>query len=105
MPRYMRLIAPAAIAVLASSAMIMLPVAPVRAADCLAAPNAAAPDGSHWYYRTDRVKRRKCWYLGSEDGSVRRAARRPALQTQSPATPSRPEAAAPEAAAPEADAP
>jgi hypothetical protein len=34
-----------------------------RADDCLAAPNVAAPSGQHWYYRIDRVKRRKCWYL------------------------------------------
>ena len=35
----------------------------VRAEDCLAAPNAASPAGQHWYYRIDRVKQRKCWYL------------------------------------------
>jgi len=34
-----------------------------RAEDCLAAPNAASPPGEHWYYRIDRVKQRKCWYL------------------------------------------
>lgn len=34
-----------------------------RADDCLAAPNVAAPGGQHWYYRIDRAKRRKCWYL------------------------------------------
>ncbi len=35
----------------------------VRAEDCLAAPNGASPAGQHWYYRIDRVKQRKCWYL------------------------------------------
>jgi hypothetical protein len=38
---------------------------PVQAADeCLAAPNAAAPTGSHWYYRLERPTQRKCWYIG-----------------------------------------
>ena len=35
----------------------------VRAEDCLAAPKGASPAGQHWYYRIDRVKQRKCWYL------------------------------------------
>jgi hypothetical protein len=34
-----------------------------RAGDCLAAPSAAAPSESHWYYRLDRATQRKCWYL------------------------------------------
>jgi hypothetical protein len=33
-------------------------------AECLAAPNAASPPGSHWFYRLDRVDHHKCWYLG-----------------------------------------
>src|SRR5262249_51560173 len=32
--------------------------------ECLAGPNKLSPQGSHWYYRVDRVNRRKCWYLG-----------------------------------------
>jgi hypothetical protein len=35
-----------------------------RANDCASAPHSAAPTGSHWYYHTDRTKRRKCWFLG-----------------------------------------
>jgi hypothetical protein len=35
-----------------------------HAADCLTAPNSPAPQNSHWYYRTDQVQQRKCWYLG-----------------------------------------
>jgi hypothetical protein len=31
--------------------------------NCVSAPGAAAPQGQHWYYRIDRVKQRKCWYL------------------------------------------
>jgi hypothetical protein len=45
---------------------ICFPVDSVRAdnADnCVAAPNASAPQGQHWYYRVDRATHRKCWYL------------------------------------------
>jgi len=49
--------------------------------DCLAKPNVAAPQGSHWYYRVDRTTRRECWYLGAEGGKVRL----PAHQDASPA--------------------
>jgi hypothetical protein len=34
--------------------------------DCLAAPNTATPQGSHWYYRVDHLSHRECWYLGPE---------------------------------------
>ena len=40
------------------------PTAPARADDCLTAPRSAAPNGSHWYYHTDRANQRKCWFLG-----------------------------------------
>jgi hypothetical protein len=39
------------------------PVDGARADDCAAAPSASAPLGEHWYYRSDRASRRKCWYL------------------------------------------
>ncbi len=46
-----------------------------RAEDnCLAAPNAPAPQGSHWYYRTDTVKRIKCWYLRPEGQAIQNPA-------------------------------
>ena len=41
----------------------------VHAAPCNAKPNSPAPEGQHWYYRTDRVFGRKCWFLGPEDVS------------------------------------
>jgi hypothetical protein len=31
--------------------------------NCLTEPNSSAPQGSHWYYRTDRANQRKCWYF------------------------------------------
>ena len=37
-----------------------------HAAECLAKPNAPAPQGEHWYYRTNRATMRQCWYLGPE---------------------------------------
>jgi hypothetical protein len=37
---------------------------------CLAAPNAPAPQGSHWYYRTDFIKQSKCWYSRAEGQAI-----------------------------------
>ena len=46
--------------------------APAAAAtECLSAPKGDTPTGGHWYYRTDRVNKRKCWYLG--DASAKAA--------------------------------
>lgn len=42
--------------------------------DCITAPNSLAPMGSHWYYRTDRVKQRKCWFVGPQGLTVHSAA-------------------------------
>jgi hypothetical protein len=56
-----------------------------RADDCLTAPNSPAPQGSHWYYRSDRATQRKCWHLRAPDQSTQQAA--PA--TTGPATPLR----------------
>lgn len=53
----------AVVALVGVSAIAVSGASQVRAEDCLAAPNAASPSGQHWYYRIDRVKQRKCWYL------------------------------------------
>jgi hypothetical protein len=37
--------------------------AAAAADDCLSEPNGAPPQGSHWYFRTDRSASRRCWYL------------------------------------------
>jgi hypothetical protein len=43
---------------------VSLPIDSARAHDnCVTSPGAATPEGEHWYYRTDRVKHRKCWHL------------------------------------------
>src|ERR1700676_3137904 len=34
--------------------------------NCLLAPNARAPQGSHWYYRTDPTSQNKCWHLRAD---------------------------------------
>jgi hypothetical protein len=36
------------------------------AGDCVAAPGSQAPQGSHWYYRTDHATGRRCWYVSPE---------------------------------------
>lgn len=74
---------------LVALAATMAPRAQARDADdCITAPNAAPPEGQHWWYRTDRAAKRKCWYLGPQDKNA--AARKTA----------RPERAARAAAAP-----
>ena len=57
-----------------------------RADDCLAQPNSSAPEGSHWYFRTDRATQRKCWYSRAPD----QQAQQPAADTTSPATSTNP---------------
>ena len=44
------------------------------AESCLAAPNAPAPQGSHWYYRMERPSLRKCWHLVQKDQKIQSAA-------------------------------
>jgi len=60
-PRPFRSIALVA-ALLISGVGVTVPSATARADDCLTAPNSAAPQGSHWYYRLDRATQRQCWY-------------------------------------------
>jgi hypothetical protein len=59
------------IALFSVAAIFFVTVQGARAADeCLEKPNAPSPEGSHWYYRTDRTTNRQCWYLGSERGKA-----------------------------------
>ncbi len=37
-----------------------------RGDECITKPNAAAPQGQHWYYRIDHSNNRQCWRLGPE---------------------------------------
>ena len=49
--------------------------------NCLAAPNAPAPQGSHWYYRTDFIKQSKCWYLRAEGQAIQTPAAQQKTET------------------------
>ena len=57
--------------------------------ECISKPNAPAPQGQHWYYRTDRESKRQCWYLGPEGATVRKRAAETlnAFKPDTPATP------------------
>jgi hypothetical protein len=69
-----------------------------RSEECLAGPNAASPQGKHWYYRIDRATHRKCWYLGALDGRRQRASVARAVRSARVASPAEP---APPAVSPE----
>jgi hypothetical protein len=73
--------------------------AAATANECLSAPKKSeTPPGGHWYYRTDRTTKRKCWFLGEASSKASRSAARTAA-----AKPSRSEAADPDAARKKAD--
>jgi hypothetical protein len=42
--------------------------------ECLAGPKGETPEGSHWYYRIDRVTKQHCWYLRGENEKLSQAA-------------------------------
>jgi hypothetical protein len=78
----------------------------VRAQDtCLDAPNAPAPPGSHWYYRTDKPTQRKCWYVRPIDQPPNQGAQATPGQQQPPATAVTTGAPAPAVAKPVRDLP
>ncbi|MEA2982690.1 MAG: hypothetical protein QOF09_4513 [Alphaproteobacteria bacterium] len=59
---------------LAVGIAVMIGTPAQAAEDCIAGPNAPSPKGSHWYYRVDRAKNRKCWYLRPHDRAVQSVA-------------------------------
>lgn len=75
MRRISSLIVPNAVValVIVSGIVVCAGLGPVRAEDCLAAPNVASPPGQHWYYRIDRATRHKCWYLHAPLRTVHQA--------------------------------
>ena len=98
----MMLVAPAILAMLvAALALSVRSSWAERAADtCIVKPSGTAPQGSHWYYRMDRVANRRCWYLGPEGmKKVREAAapRRPnrGSTLRAPASSARPDRSLP----------
>ena len=71
--------------ILAGGPLVMLAQAePVTADNCLASPKNETPAGSHWFYRTDHVNKRSCWYLRREDGSVAQAVPQPSQAAPAP---------------------
>jgi len=98
MPKRMAVLASAVLAILVAAVAVPVRWHHAQAApdNCLAMPNAAPPQGSHWYYRVDEVGNRRCWYLGPE-GAKQRQAWSPKLQpapTPRPKPASQPNAAA-----------
>ena len=41
--------------------------------ECHAAPKGVAPEGAHWYYKTDRATNKKCWYLADKVAKTKKA--------------------------------
>lgn len=93
------------VSLVALAALYTSQQSPAAADTCLAAPNSAAPNGQHWYYRSDRATQRKCWFLretitkpaatatapsAGADTSARPAAPVEAARPTKPAAPSRP---------------
>jgi hypothetical protein len=72
---------PAIFALLSLALSCVVSARVVHAAPCNAKPNSPAPEGQHWYYRTDRASGRKCWFLGPQDVNnqkdVAQASKRP----------------------------
>ena len=87
MQQQKRSIVPAVAAVLVATFAVTLHAGgPAHAADdCIATPNASAPQGSHWYYHVDRETHRTCWYLGAQGQKVHRAAAKIATLDESTA--------------------
>jgi hypothetical protein len=56
------------------SASAIFPSGSHAAETCIAAPNAPAPQGSHWYYRLERATQRKCWRLVQQPQSAAKQA-------------------------------
>ena len=67
MAKHRAALVPAIFALLSLALSCAVSVRDVHAAPCNVKPNSPAPEGQHWYYRTDRAFGRKCWYLGPED--------------------------------------
>lgn len=74
--------------------------AKTASAECRRSPKMSeTPPGGHWYYRTDRATKRRCWFLG--EASTHRKTHK--VVAAKPAKPSHSAAADPDAATKEAD--
>ena len=60
----------------------------VNAVNCIAKPNGQPSQGQHWFYRTDRVTQRQCWYLAPQNADAQKSAMRQLSSTHKlPAAP------------------
>src|ERR1700730_8713262 len=75
---------PAILFVLPATAPVTVHPPGVEAASdqCKATPHSAAPAGSRWYYRANRIDHSRCWFLSSLKGSVHSRLRRTASVTR-----------------------
>ena len=55
---------------------------PAKTEKCLSRPKGTPPAGGHWYYRTERATKRRCWFIGD---AKEKHARRVAPETSAPA--------------------
>ena len=73
----------------------------VNAVNCIAKPNGQPSQGQHWFYRTDRVTQRQCWYLAPQNADAHKSATKQLSSTHklsaAPRHPQRPTAAVPQA--------
>ncbi len=89
MPQRRLTLAPVALALV--TALCAASTGSAHAADeCVAKPNAPAPQGEHWYYRTDRATNRQCWHLGPQGTSVKKSATEASKQPASDSLPAMP---------------
>jgi len=93
--------------------LVAVSVSNVNAVNCIAKPNGQPSQGQHWFYRTDRVTQRQCWYLAPQNADAQKSATKRLSSTHklsaAPRHAQRPTAAAPQvvniASAAEADVP
>jgi len=77
------------VVILLSGSGVGVSAGPAPAATCLAAPNGPVPQGSHWYFHTDRATQHKCWALRATGSPPQQVAARSTSETL-PARPPRP---------------
>jgi hypothetical protein len=67
---------PLATLVVSTLVVFAWPASAHAATDCVAAPNATAPQGSRWYYRRDPETKRRCWFIAAQgQRTIRKVAR------------------------------
>jgi len=75
---------PAILLLLPATSALTVHTTVVEAASnqCKAKPDTAAPAGTRWYYRANRVDHSRCWFLSSQNVSVRSRLRQTASVTR-----------------------